>query len=393
MRTILLILLIFSTYSSLSQSYTDYLFVKSFNNSLLIQLDKKSFNANTYDAYGRAFSTSKKLRHNSSYLFQSQENDSDLFLIYFPHRVYNPQRLRFHTPDPLFQYFSPYLFVNSDPVNIIDFNGKEGVPLIIYGNDYFEGREIDYMTEDILNLKTNAHKISFNDFLDGNFGNVPKLNDNFFLIGHTGDIPDQEVAAARYLKRPKLLPKEGGLTVHRIEGKYETRMSGRRFGELLRKFASDHNTDVKNVMVASCKGTHAAKTIGQGIESATKKGAATRTFNTFGLKANEISATMGNVNATAKYGKFHIQPFSTEYHIVSSESEVMQIQLKHPKFRNPKYRTVNYFKQGSTVPLDKVVASEKELTQMITQARLAKQLIPHFDFETFLIKNIVLFQF
>lgn len=383
MRLILMIKLYFIIICILSfgitkAQYSDFAFFRNYNNSLFVKISSTPPESFYYSDYGKLYRLSNS---KNRYLFQSQEYESNLNLMFFPERIYSANKYRFNTPDALNQYFSPYLFVGSDPINIIDFDGNEGVPLVIYSNDYTKGSDVDYMTRDILNLKTDAHKISLNDFLDGNFGNVPKLNGNVFFIGHTGDFRTNQIVTAKYAQRPERLPAEGGVKLYSGGGKFEARMNGKRFGQLLRKFASDHGTEIKNIMTPSCKGLTAAKTIGEGFKEAPKDIAKTGEVNIYGLNTDMISATMGNVHANAIEGRMHIQPFNTEFHIVPESSRQMQIQCTYPRSESPKYETVNYFKRNSRIPLEKAVANEDELIQMINLSRLPKQFNPYFSVE------------
>ena len=57
------------------------------------------------------------------YRYTGQEYDAETGLYNYRHRLYDPATRRFIAPDPMHQYFSPYLFVADSPLQHIDASG------------------------------------------------------------------------------------------------------------------------------------------------------------------------------------------------------------------------------------------------------------------------------
>ncbi len=58
-----------------------------------------------------------------TYRYTGQEWDPETGLYNYRHRLYDPSTLRFISPDPMHQYFSPYLFVADSPLQHTDASG------------------------------------------------------------------------------------------------------------------------------------------------------------------------------------------------------------------------------------------------------------------------------
>lgn len=110
-------------------------FIRNFQQNLCITLNDLQ-SKYQYSDYGNLIKANDFNDLTNRYLFQSQEHSKDLGIHFFPYRNYDSTNKRFFSPDPKSQYFSPYLFVDSDPINIIDRDGKEGKPLILHAEDY-----------------------------------------------------------------------------------------------------------------------------------------------------------------------------------------------------------------------------------------------------------------
>ena len=64
-------------------------------------------------------------------LYTGQEYDKEVGLYNYKARLYRPALKHFLQPDPLHTNYSPYTFVNNNPVNYIDKNGKAPIPTSI----------------------------------------------------------------------------------------------------------------------------------------------------------------------------------------------------------------------------------------------------------------------
>jgi RHS repeat-associated protein len=64
----------------------------------------------------------------NKYKYNGKELQADHGLNWYDYgaRFYDPQIGRWHVPDPLEQYFSPYIYVNNNPTNFVDSDGMWG---------------------------------------------------------------------------------------------------------------------------------------------------------------------------------------------------------------------------------------------------------------------------
>ena len=82
-----------------------------------------------YDAFGNLLSQTGSTPN--SYLYRSEQFDTDLGLYYLRHRYYNPQTDRFLSRDPkpgkiaIPHTLHKYLYASADPVNRVDPRGTE----------------------------------------------------------------------------------------------------------------------------------------------------------------------------------------------------------------------------------------------------------------------------
>ena len=170
MRIMITVILLFNTnYLLFTQTESIRYWIRSFQKSGLIEMNTLAHAYYLYDDYG---APSKKISINlkaNKYLFNAQEFDFDIRLLFFSSRAYTPFVKRFHCPDPKSQYFSPYNFVGADPINVIDYDGNEGKLLVLYGqhgdDPFFKG------AEEVLG---DAYHYPIADFVENK---IPKLKD------------------------------------------------------------------------------------------------------------------------------------------------------------------------------------------------------------------------
>jgi len=89
--------------------------------------------ATDYYAYGsvlREQKTPEELTYRYKYQGQYAEKDEETGWSHFELREYDPVVGRWLVPDPMRQYWSPYMAYGNNPVNIVDPRGGEGDPVI-----------------------------------------------------------------------------------------------------------------------------------------------------------------------------------------------------------------------------------------------------------------------
>lgn len=187
---------------SLSAQETNH-FIRSFNNSLVqsfsskklekIEFDDKSISEKkevskieshkyVFGAFGGLISVNND---ENRYLYTGQEYDFEFKFNIFPSRIYIAKNKRFLQPDPANQYFSPYCYVNGDPVNYVDYDGNEGKPLILYkAETNYSGQMTNVIKDDFQAVVGEAHYMALPDFMNPSQSLVlPDWNGNVFLLG------------------------------------------------------------------------------------------------------------------------------------------------------------------------------------------------------------------
>lgn len=85
-----------------------------------------------YTAFGKPIAFSGD-RSALTRLFSGYEYDPETGLYDAAARLYDPDLKRFYAPDPKRQFSSPYVYVNNDPVSMVDPNGEEAWWAIVLG--------------------------------------------------------------------------------------------------------------------------------------------------------------------------------------------------------------------------------------------------------------------
>ncbi|MDJ0716864.1 MAG: polymorphic toxin-type HINT domain-containing protein [Prochloraceae cyanobacterium] len=91
--------------------------------SLVTDTDGNEISIVNYEPYGEIADSSEGQDIFRS-KFTEKEFDKNIDLYYFGSRYYNASLGRFLTPDPAKQYFSPYVYGDSNPLNGVDSNGE-----------------------------------------------------------------------------------------------------------------------------------------------------------------------------------------------------------------------------------------------------------------------------
>ncbi len=282
-----------------AQNHNDFFNINNYKSDVVITFNAASQSSNILSDYGAIRSMlGGSMNH---YIFQGQEYDVDLKLYFFPSRIYSATEKKFYQPDPKSQYFSPYLFVGADPVNIVDTDGNEGKSLVLRGIDNGESIETSMIRDDF-------YDFTLNDFMESNIPDIPEWNGNIYVVGHMSGEGEIEVERLDGLKSKKLISEnldseEGFMKqFHQIKDPHAfgmqnasnrtiLKMDADVFGERVNEFAMVRDVEVKNVVFAGCEGSAAAEKSAEGFKAVagynSEKGA---TANFFGTKKGFLCA-------------------------------------------------------------------------------------------------------
>lgn len=299
-RNLLLCIFIVCSYLGGAQNIKDLCLIRDFKQDLIL-IEKKGeidhFNFSPYGKFVFNYSNNEQIR----YLFQGQEYSPELNLYLYSSRIYSPANFRFNQPDPKSQYFSPYLFVGADPVNFIDFTGNTGKPLVLFGEDYDHAKNIDKVTEDVLDELPDSYQMSFQKFMNGEVGDLPEWNGNVFMISHSGQERHEEIEMVRGKDLSKVKKMNGA--VMDTGGEIPSiSIDGAEVGRRLRFLSEERGVPVKNIVSGGCQGSVASRRVGLGFAELKKpqmvgKGASVRAVKrklyTFGAKKGRYTYFIG----------------------------------------------------------------------------------------------------
>lgn len=268
------IILLFWGINAFSQSEIILHAIRDYRFSNVVVFAKNYSTKSAYSAYGKLFQNSIENR----YLFQAQEYDVDMDLHFFPSRIFSATKKRFFQPDPVSQYFSPFLFVNADPVNIIDMNGNDGKLLYLFDKDL--GNDFDNMTiEDRQLIKVLGRKAYFrplSNFLDGTMTDIPEWNGHVYINGTSydnGKYSEILKVDKKVMSSPPPIAKSDKyeqMIYHDTEnGCYRVYTNSQDIGRQLRAISDDMEVPLKSVTVGGFEGYAAAEQIGKGVRNST----------------------------------------------------------------------------------------------------------------------------
>lgn len=304
-----------------AQSNSDYHFIRSYRSNLSLSIIDDRFTAFTFSDYGR--SIQQRVDVSQRYLQCGQEYEPILQLMLFPYRVYSTREARFFQPDPKSQYSSPYSYVNGDPINFVDRDGKEGKPIILYGKNYKYQKGILTGTEDLLDElpEKDAYHVSLVDFVNGEVGDVSEWNGNVFIDSHMATEAGLEIELERGASYDDLMADASNVSYHQLaDGQgFASFVDAEDFGRSLRQFSESRGVPVSNVLAGGCEGSVAAERIGLGYSKAGARFHG-RSLKTMGVKPERASLIIGPVatadNEYVGFGntRFYTNPFGQDLH-------------------------------------------------------------------------------
>lgn len=231
----------------------------------------------------------------SRYTFQGQEFDKELGVFNFIARLYSYNLGRFLQPDPNSQYFSPYLFVGGDAINIVDRDGREGKPLILYSEETrHNSSTLQSASSEDMQASVDGYYESLTDFMNGDvFGDFSEWNGNVFIQSHISD-REEVVAESYFRKEPIQLEKPYRTGIYgSTDGAEFSSIRSNVLGDRIGEFSLKQGIPLNNIVVGGCEGEEAARAIGQ---NAYEKGAELgikSPLKSYGLKRGHFSAFIG----------------------------------------------------------------------------------------------------
>lgn len=273
----------------LSQKAQSFSMIRDYKANLTIAISESHFSSIVLNSYGELILQSDT--KSNRYCFQGHELEQELGVYLFPSRTYSQICKRFIQPDPESQYNSPYGFVGADPVNIIDRNGKQGKPLILYneesrfGTSSLESAEIEDMRGEI-----DAYYSPISDFVNGEISaDMSEWNGSVFIDCHSG--LRGNFVSERYLNGERIKTQ-----IEHMESAVETPSGVRQLSvkpsaiaDRLGKISESTNVELKSVVVGGCQGGRAADRLSEAIADNMERTGRPSTFEVHGLEDSYVA--------------------------------------------------------------------------------------------------------
>ena len=150
------------------------------SSSYITNLDGEVVQHIEYVPFGEVFIEERNSIWNTPYLFNAKEFDEETGLYYYGARYYDPRLSLWMSTDPMQEknfLISSYCFAQNDPINIVDYDGKDGVRII---DDESKTITIkaDYYVITGPTLYRNRNKIKeFQGYTDKDINNMRGYND------------------------------------------------------------------------------------------------------------------------------------------------------------------------------------------------------------------------
>lgn len=354
--------------------------ISNYKHDACLSICKKHHSKLVLTAYGQPNLNSSSSLPCNSYTFQGQEYEKYLHAYLFPSRMYSPTQKRFFQTDSSNQYASPYSFVGADPVNIIDFDGNTGKPLILYQQDFKDEQKMAVGMWEMTEELPNAHYVPLSQFINGEVGDLPEWNGNVFIHAHMGlekgrEIHVEEGKDGRLFKTRSRFAK---LNLIDEDGTKAVSFDAEELGRLLKRFSLERGIPIHNIVAGGCQGEVAANAISRGIQANPLEKAKNR-VTISGLKegnemfyAGPVGASIDNIQGLSN-ARMYIKPYDANIKLETSES---------PEGIN---KFINYH---GTTDIGKTINFEyiqnEDLHKFIKEGRIPKTIKPQYTtFDTF----------
>ena len=291
----------------------DYFHIRDHKHNLVVSQSISSTSTFVLSEYGIILRQLNRTQPNSSYVFQGQEFDLDLGLCYFPSRLYSAKSKRFFQPDPQSQYFSPYSYVNGDPINYVDNDGEQGKALFLYCEEHSVADSKSLAVSDLIDGVPDAYHFPIADVMNKEVASLPEWNGNVFVISHSqAGSPYLELEGnSDYIGR--LYDGPGAKITEEVNGKFTSEVNSKTLGRSLKELSLENDVEVKSIVLGSCESETAAQSLAEGFSAGSTEAIAP--FKVTGLRKEFQSAVMGPKSLYSNYGS-KLKQAKTEYMIV-----------------------------------------------------------------------------
>ena len=333
----------------------DYFHIRDHKHNLVVSQSISSTSTFVLSEYGIILRQLNRTQPNSSYMFQGQEFDLDLGLCYFPSRLYSAKSKRFFQPDPQSQYFSPYSYVNGDPINYLDNDGEQGKALFLYNREYQSPTPKKAQLEDLIDGVPDAYHYPITDVLNKEVASLPEWNGKVFLISHT-NAGSKHIELERGAKDPSgFYHGRGSQMASRKDGSFSSRVEGRDLGRSLNELSIENNVEVKSIVLGSCESETAAESLAEGFSAGSIEARAP--FKVTGLRKGFVSTVRGPKTILEEYFG-NVKATKSEYMIVK-KGEARENYLILDSNRKWKYQAQFYKKNNEQSPasVDDIIPS------------------------------------
>lgn len=343
--SIALILIMLLIGNLFSQTFIDNITIRNYKASNVLLISGDEYINSVYSDYGNP----QKTTGLKTYSYNSQEYDLDLGIYYFASRIYDQKKARFIQPDPLNQYHSPYVYVKSDPINYVDYNGEAGKPLVLHATDYRYKAGETPLIQDIKNEIPDAHYSPLSDLMNGEIGDLPEWNGNVFIQGHMGLSEKMEILGEQASFEQQLKTKASNFSgTYMKRNDYVTMLDAEGVGIKLRELSIARDIPLKNIIAGGCEGTGAARGIAKGL-MAESTSESTREVAISGARPGKISVFSGP-NVVKEWG-YDDSPSEMRLHIMRKKEKE---HMFHKREKDGTKRWIKYGKKdfdGKGVPL------------------------------------------
>lgn len=359
-------------------SYRDYVSIRNYQYSVHLLISNSANQSFLFDDYGNC-TESRSIAFRFTFLYSGQEYSDYLGIYFFPSRTYSPQNKAFQQVDPESQLFSPYSYLEGEPVNSIDKNGKEKKPLILYEENQWFQEGTSWDMADLGNQigRTNGYFVPLTDFMNGEVGDLSDWNGNVFLDGHLCANADYDLEIEKSPQKELLRTQSKDIKFFRKKDNTEFygRTNARNVGGHLGRLSLERGIQVENITVGGCQGADVGRRIAEGYRDAMPKRMDGQIW-VHGLKEDRYSVVAGELTTSEQKVEGLDE---TRYYVSRDEADYYGYK-KNPSYRGGKKKFIGLYRNNKKgLPEALPYATGQELEDMVREAQIPKNLQGHFD--------------